>query len=57
LEQLDNLEVVENFEKSRKLDNHVKGAVKLEEKGEGKGEVKGGGEEGHSVTMIVERKE
>lgn len=63
MEQLDNLEVVENFEKSRKLENHIKGGdVKSEEKevegevkregeGEGKEEV---GEEGHGVTIMKE---
>lgn len=59
MEQLDNLEVVENFEKSRKLENHIKGGdIKLEAKeevGEGKGEGKEEvGEEGHGVTMMKE---
>jgi hypothetical protein len=56
LEQLDNLEVVENFEKSRKLENHVKGGdIKLDGKGEGKGEEKEEvGKEGHGVTMMKE---
>jgi hypothetical protein len=58
LEQLDNLEVVENFEKSRKLENHVKGGdvkleVKEEEKGKGEGEGKEE-KEGHSLTGMKE---
>ena len=47
MEQLDNLEIVENFEQSRKLENHVKGGeIKIEENVEGGEEGKGKGEEG-----------
>ena len=56
MEQLDNPEVVENFEKSRKLGNHIKGGdVKLEGTGEG-GSVggEGGGGEGHSAAIMKE---
>ena len=46
MEQLDNLEIVENFEQSRKLENHVKGGeIKIEENvegGEEVGEAEGG---------------
>ena len=41
MEQLDNSEIVDNFEKSRKLENHVKGEVSREENAKIEGECEG----------------
>ena len=46
MEQLDNTELIENFEKSRKLENHVKGGeIKIEENVKEEREREGGGGE------------
>lgn len=63
MEQLDNVEIVENFDKSRKLENHVKGGEIKEEgeeveererdgKGKGKREGEGGDVAEGGVTGI-----